>query len=183
VSRKQSFSVYRAHGPAEQVKKTAKAYVDQISKLDFGDKVLQSLVLFQEGLESNHIDIALLKFWTGIEVLCAREEREATERIIERASSIFSDRKHAMMRLNFMQEFRNKIVHRGEASDHSLLSAQWGSIYLAGIIRFCLFNTLRIRTRSDLLDYLSAPTDESTLKNMLSWYRKRLVSVRRARAL
>jgi hypothetical protein len=80
-------------------------------------------LLLQEGLETGHVEVALLKFWTGIEVLCAREEREPTERIVERASSIFDDYQHAAMRLSFIQEFRNKIVHRGEAGDHALLCA------------------------------------------------------------
>ena len=66
----------------------------------------------------------------------AREGREPTQRVVERASSIFDDYGYAAMRLNFIQEFRNRVVHRGEAGDHALLCAQYGSAYLAALIRF-----------------------------------------------
>jgi hypothetical protein len=179
---KQSFSVWRRVVPREDIQRVAKAYVTRFARLDFKEPLIRSIVLFQEGLEAVHIDIALLKFWTGIEVLCAREEREATERIIERVSSIFIDQSHASIRLNFIQEFRNKIVHRGEAGDHSLLCAQWGSIYLAHLIEFCLFNNLKIKTRADLLAFLSTPAEKSKLIEALSIYRRRLRSIKKSAA-
>jgi hypothetical protein len=170
---KQNFSVWQRKD-AQHITKLAKYYVSDLARIDFQDKVIQAIILFQEGLESTHIDVALLKFWTGIEILCAREEREPAERTIERASSIFVNRDHAAMRLNFIQEFRNKIVHRGNTGEHALLCAQWGSIYLAKLIGFCLFNNFKFRKRSELMDYLSAPADQVRLAEMISLYRKRL---------
>jgi hypothetical protein len=179
TSWKRNFTVWQRND-TEKISKFAKHYVSDLARIDFADSVIQAIVLFQEGLEAAHIDVALLKFWTGIEVLCAREEREPTARVIERASSIFTDAKHAAMRLNFIQEFRNKIVHRGDIGDHALLCAQWGSIYLAELISFCLFNRYKFRRRARLLDYLSAPLEEIRLAETISLYRKRLASVRRS---
>ena len=82
---------------------------------------------FQEGLETSRVEVALLKIWTAIEALCAREEREPTQRVVERAISIFDNFRHAAMRLNFIQDYRNRVVHRGEAGDHALLCAQYGT--------------------------------------------------------
>lgn len=175
---KRNFSVWQKNNTA-QICKFSKHYVSDLARIDYADRVIQAIVLLQEGLESAHIDIALLKFWTGIEVLCAREEREAAEHTVERASSIFTNQDHAAMRLNFIQEFRNKIVHRGEAGGHALLCAQWGSIYLASMIEFCLFNRFRFRRRSELIDYLSTPTDEKKLTETISLHRKRLATLKR----
>jgi len=170
---KRNFSVWQKL-EGKQISKFAKYYVSDLAQIDFSEKVVQSVVLFQEGLETAHIDIALLKFWTGIEVLCAREAKESAEKIIERASSIFVDHKHATMRLNFIQEFRNKIVHRGDVGDHSLLCAQWGSLYLSGIINFFMFNKYKLRKHSELLDFLSTPLDRTKLMATMALYRKRL---------
>ena len=175
---KRNFTVWQRNHGAE-ISKFAKHYATNITRMDFADRVIQTIVLFQEGLEATHIDIALLKFWTGIELLCAREEREPTEQVVERASSIFTDANHAAMRLNFVQEFRNKIVHRGDVGGHALLCAQWGSIYLAGLIDFCVFNRFKFRTRAQLLDYLSTPVDEARLAETISVYRKRLGTLKR----
>jgi hypothetical protein len=170
---KSNFSV-RESLKGDRIRKFARYYVSDLTKLDFGEKIAQSIILFQEGLETAHIDVALLKFWTGIELLCARETRESTEKIIERASSIFVDHKHAAMRLNFIQEFRNKVVHQGDVGDHAILCAQWGSVYLSEIINFFLFNKHKLRRHSELLDYLSTPLDRAELISTMSLYRKRL---------
>jgi hypothetical protein len=161
------------------IRKVSKHYVTGLGRIDFADRVIRAIALFQEGLEARHLDVALLKFWTGIEVLCAREEREPTERVVERASSVFTDARHAAMRLNFIQEFRNKLVHRGDVGGHALLCAQWGSIYLAGLIEFCLFNRFKFRTFAQVLDYLSTPLDEAQLKETMSVYRKRLSTLKK----
>lgn len=174
---KRSFSVWQQNN-TEEISKFAQHCVSDLARIDFRDKVVQAVVLFQEGLETTHIEVALLKFWTGIEVLCAREEKESTERTVEQASSIFGNQSHAAMRLTFIQEFRNLIVHRGEAGGHALLCAQWGSIYLAEVITFCLFNKHRFRQRSQLLDYLSTPADEAKLAETISLYRERLRALR-----
>lgn len=56
------------------------------------------------------------------------------------------------MRLNFIQDFRNRIVHRGEAGDHALLCAHYGSIYLSELIQFFLWNRYKLRSREAILD-------------------------------
>ncbi len=178
VSFKQHFIV-RLPIPTEEVTKLCRSYLSDIKKTDFPDKIVQAIILLQEGLETPHIEIALLKFWTGIELLCSRETREPTERVVERASSMFPNPKTAKIRLNFIQEFRNKIVHRGEGGDHSVLCAQWGSVYLLYVIRFFLFNIYRIRRHAQILDYLSTPLEVSKLKEMIYLYRTRLRAVRK----
>jgi hypothetical protein len=175
---KRNFSVWQRQDAAE-IRKFSKYYLLDLARIDFRDRVIQAIVQFQEGLEAVHIDVALLKFWTGIELLCAREEREPAERTVERASSIFTNQRHAAMRLNFIQEFRNRIVHRGDAGGHALLCAQWGSIYLAGVIEFFLFNRHKLRRRSELLDYLSTPVDQAKLAETMSLYRKRLATLKK----
>jgi hypothetical protein len=174
---KSNFSVWHKVD-GERIRKFARFYVSDLAKVDFREKLAQSIILFQEGLETRHIDIALLKFWTGIEVLCARETKESTDKVVQRASSIFTDHEHAVMRLNFIQEFRNKIVHRGDVGDHALLCAQWGSVYLSGIIEFFLFNRYKLRKHSELLDYLSTPLDRAELMSTMSLYRKRLKTLK-----
>ncbi|MDB5609173.1 MAG: hypothetical protein JWP25_6073 [Bradyrhizobium sp.] len=178
---KRNFRVWQAQD-AGAIMKFAKHIASDLSRIDFKERLVQAVLLFQEGLESGQIEVALLKFWTGIERLCAREEKEATERIVERASSIFDDHRHAVMRLNFMQEFRNKIVHRGEAGDHALLCAQYGSLYLAALIRFFLWNVYKFRERDVILDFLSLPLDEKKLADSISLRRTRLRAAKRMAA-
>lgn len=132
---KRNFSVWQGQDAAHITRFTKNVSSD-LARIDFKEKLVQAVILFQEGLETSHVEVALLKFWTGIEVLCAREEREPTQRVVERASSIFDDFRHAAMRLNFIQDYRNRVVHRGDAGDHALLCAQYGSLYLAALIRF-----------------------------------------------
>jgi hypothetical protein len=181
LSWKQNFSVSHRQ-EAENITKNARNFLSDMSRIDFKNLLIQAVVLFQEGLESTNVDVALLKFWTGIEVLCAKDEREPTERIVERASSIFTDPRHAEMRIRYIQEFRNKIVHRGEADDHALLCAQYGSAYLAVLIRFFLWNRYRFRNREVILDYLSTPLDEEKLRRRISIARTRLGALKRAAA-
>jgi hypothetical protein len=178
---KQSFSVRQAQR-LEQITKFAKHVSSDLSRVDFKERLVQSILLFQEGLETGHVEIALLKFWTGIEVLCAKDEREMAERIVERASSIFDDYRHVRMRLNFIQEFRNRIVHRGEAGDHALLCAQYGSLYLAELIRFFLWNKFKFRKWDMILDFLSLPLDEQKLERSITLGRKRLGAFKRMMA-
>ena len=178
---KQNFSVMQAQRLG-QITKFARHVSSDLSRVDFKERLVQSILLFQEGLETGQVEIALLKFWTGIEVLCAKEERETAERIVERASSIFDDYRHATMRLNFIQEFRNQIVHRGEAGDHALLCAQYGSLYLAELIRFFLWNKYKFRKRDMILDFLSLPLDEQKLERSITLGRKRLGAFKRMMA-
>jgi hypothetical protein len=178
---KQNFRVWQAQ-PTEDIATFAKHVASDLSRIDFAERLVQSVLLLQEGLETGHVEVALLKFWTGIEVLCAREEREPTERIVERASSIFDDYQHAAMRLSFIQEFRNKIVHRGEAGDHALLCAQYGSLYLAALIRFFLWNIYEFRKRDMILDFLSLPLDAQKLQGNITLNRKRLAALKRMKA-
>ena len=181
TSWKRNFSVW--HGQdAEAITKFAKNFASDLARIDFHERLVQSVLLLQEGLETGHIEIALLKFWTGIELLCAREEREPTQRVVERASSIFDDCGHAAMRLNFIQEFRNRIVHRGEAGDHALLCAQYGSAYLAALIRFFLWNIYKFRNRETILDFLSLPLDGKKLEGNISLNRTRLTALKRMTA-
>ncbi len=178
---KKNFRVWHRQS-SETITTVAKHFQSDLLRVDFKERLIQAILLFQDGLEANHVDIALLKFWTGIEVLCAKETKEAIERIVERASSIFTDPQHVTMRLNFIQDFRNRIVHRGEAGDHALLCAQYGSIYLAELIRFFLWNRYKFRNREMILDFLSLPLDEDKLVKNLSINRKRLKTVKRRAA-
>lgn len=161
---KRSFSV-RQGQDVPHITKFAKNVASDLARIDFKEKLVQAVLLFQEGLETSHVEVALLKFWTAIEVLCAREEREPTQRVVERASSIFDNFRHAAMRLNFIQDYRNRVVHRGEAGDHALLCAQYGSLYLAALIRFFLWNIYRFRKRDQILDFLSLPLDVQRLES------------------
>jgi hypothetical protein len=178
---KRNFSVWQGQD-AEAITKFAKNVASDLARIDFQERLVQSVLLFQEGLETGHIEIALLKFWTGIELLCAREEREPTQRVVERASSIFDDYGHAAMRLNFIQEFRNRVVHRGEAGDHALLCAQYGSAYLAALIRFFLWNIYKFRSRETILDFLSLPLDAKKLEGSIRLNRTRLAALKRMTA-
>jgi hypothetical protein len=178
---KKNFSVWQSQD-SEAIVKCAKNFASDSSRIDFKDRLVQSVLLFQEGLETTQIEVALLKFWTGIEVLCAREDKEPSERVVARASSIFDDHRHATMRLTFIQEFRNRIVHRGDAGDHTLLCAQNGSLYLGALIKFFLWNIYRFRKRDLILDFLSLPLDEKKLADSISLQRTRLRAAKRMAA-
>ncbi len=178
---KRNFSVWQSQD-TEAIVKFAKNFALDLSRIDFKDRLVQSVLLFQEGLETTQIEVALLKFWTGIEVLCAREDKEPSERVIERASSIFDDHRHATMRLSFIQEFRNKIVHRGDAGDHALLCAQYGSLYLGALIEFFVWNIYKFRKRDRILEFLSLPLDEKKLAESISLRRSRLRAAKRMAA-
>lgn len=178
---KKNFSVWQSQD-TEAIVKCAKNFASDLSRVDFKDRLVQSVLLFQEGLETTQIEVALLKFWTGIEVLCAREDKEPSERVVARASSIFDDHRHATMRLTFIQEFRNRIVHRGDAGDHTLLCAQYGSLYLGALIKFFLWNVYKFRKRDMILEFLSLPLDEKMLVDSISLRRTRLSAAKRMAA-
>ena len=86
------------------------------------------------------------------------------------------------MRLKFIQEFRNRVVHRGEAGDHALLCAQYGSLYLAALIRFFLWNIYKFRKRDTILDFLSLPLDAQKLESSITLNRTRLAALKRMTA-
>jgi hypothetical protein len=157
---KRNFRIWQAQD-AESITKFDKHVASDLSRIDFKKRLVQAVLLFQEGLESDRGGAP--EILDRHRKACAREERETTERIVERASSILDDYRHAAMRLNFIQEFRNKIVHPGEAGDHALLCAQYDSLYLAALIRFFLWNIYKFWERDVILDFLSLPLDEQKL--------------------
>lgn len=173
TSFKSSFT-YRQRPDTERTARAYRPYISDLRGIDYREKMVQAIVLFQEGLETPHIDIALLKIWTALELLCSRETREPSANVIERASSIFTNPREVKIRLNFIQEFRNKVVHRGGGGGHAVVCAQRGSLYLATVIRFFLFNIHRFRTHSQILDYLDTPLDPARLREQIALYRKRL---------
>ncbi|GAB6842429.1 hypothetical protein HNR00_004356 [Methylorubrum rhodinum] len=161
----------------DDASKFAARYIKQLNKIDFKDKFVQSVILFQEGLEAPSVDLALLKFWTGIEIICSKDSKEESKKIIERASSIFKNPTYIYKRLSFMQDFRNKIVHKGTSGDHALLCAQYGSIILAELIRFCLFNKHKFYHHEQIINYMSMPMNQADLNNMMNLAKKRLASL------
>jgi hypothetical protein len=74
---------------------------------------------------------------------------------------------------------RNRIVHRGDAGDHMLLCAQYGSLYLAALIKSFPWNLYRFRERNMILDFLSLPRDENKLTDSISLRRTRLRAAKR----
>ncbi|XLS15820.1 hypothetical protein ACKN7S_39570 [Bradyrhizobium sp. RDM4] len=80
---KRHFTV-RQRQNADQITTVAKHFQSDLLRIDFKERLIQAVLLFQEGLEANHVDIALLKFWVGIEVLCAKEMKEVSDRIVEK---------------------------------------------------------------------------------------------------
>jgi hypothetical protein len=150
-------------------------WIRRIHNTDFEEKITTAIILFQEGLSAIHVEMALLKLWTCIELLCSRDgQRENTERIIEKASSLFDEQDTAKLRLSFIAESRHSVVHRGESGDHALLCAQWASIYAAQIIGFCVYNVHNLKKQNDVLDYLNTPRSAERLNRVISIHRKRL---------
>lgn len=124
------------------------------------------MILFQEGLSARSSDIALLRFWTCIELLSSRAGvRENYEQIIFKVSSIFGNPDLAALRLGFIQHSRNQMVHAGD-QEHATTCAQWASIYAAHLIGFCVFNNHKLRTHSDVLDYLALGSEPQHLQKI-----------------
>ena len=168
-----SFTV-KFHQKVDKFEKFSEKFSKSVKKLDYSKNLIDAVILFQRGLEATSIDIALLRFWTGIEILCSKDSREPAQNAVDRASSNFRDSKRAKIRLEFMQEYRNNIVHKGRASDYALLCAQWGSIYLAELIMICVFNRHFIKNKDTLLNYMSLPKDEVKIKKSIELLKKRL---------
>ena len=155
-----------------------KRWVRQIKRTDFSDRLTNAIILFQEGLSANQIDVALIKFWTCIEMLCARpNQRESLDRALDRASSIFRDQEVARLRLSFIAESRHTVVHRGEYGDHARQTVQYALLYASEIIGFCAFNVHGLRKHSEILDYLSTPRSPERLKEILKIHRLRLKQI------
>lgn len=153
----------------------AKRWVRRIKRTDFADRITTAVVLFQEGISATHIDVALIKLWTCIELLCSRPNaKEPLERAIERAAAIFTDTQEVVGRLKFIAESRHAVVHRGEDASHALLCAQWASIYAAEIIGFCAFNIHEFTRHADILDYLGTPKTPERLKEVIKIHATRL---------
>jgi hypothetical protein len=73
-------------------------------------------------------------------------------------------------------------VHRGDAGDHTLLCAQYGSLYLGALIKFFLWNVYKFRRRDLILDFLSLPLDKKKLADSISLRRTRLRAAKRMAA-
>jgi hypothetical protein len=154
-------------------------WVRQIKRTDFSDRLSNAITLFQEGLSATSIDVALIKLWTCIELLCARpSSKEPLDRVIERAAGIFYPPQVTKMRLEFIANSRHAVVHRGESGEHSLLCAQWASIYAADVIGFFAFNIHGLTKHSEILDYLSAPQSTDRLKDVIRIHSLRLKGIK-----
>jgi hypothetical protein len=137
----------------------------QIRATDYKDHIARAIILFQEGLSSNQIDTALLKLWGCIELICSGpNDRDPYDLVVKRAASIFSNVGATEIRLRFIADIRNKVVHRGEIGDHTILCAQWASVFAAQLIEFALMNIHDLRKHQDVLDYLSVTTNQERLK-------------------
>ncbi|BBO09241.1 hypothetical protein [Bradyrhizobium sp. TM102] len=146
-----------------------------LSRIDFPDRLATAIVLFQDGLSATQVDVALIKLWTCIELVTSRADaKEPLEKAIERASSIFTPPELTRVRLDFIANSRHAVVHKGESGEHSLLCAQWASIYAGELLRFAAFNKHNLTKYADILDYLSSPISERRLKQNIRMSRLRL---------
>lgn len=152
-----------------------KRWMTQIGRIDFPDRLATAIVLFQEGLSATQVDIALIKLWTCIELVTSRPDgKEPLEKLIERASSIFASPGATKDRLDFIANSRHAVVHKGESGEHSLLCAQWASIYAGELLGFAAFNKHRLRKYADIIEYLSAPIVDARLKQNIRMSKLRL---------
>ncbi|MEY9543643.1 hypothetical protein ABIE85_006703 [Bradyrhizobium diazoefficiens] len=152
-----------------------KRWMKRINRIDFPDRFATAIVLFQDGLSATQVDVALIKLWTCIELVTSRADgKEPLERAIERASSIFTPPELTRVRLDFIANSRHAVVHKGESGGHSLLCAQWASIYAGELLRFAAFNRHNLTKYADILDYLSSPISERRLKQNIRMSRLRL---------
>ncbi|MCK1698156.1 hypothetical protein [Bradyrhizobium sp. 144] len=152
-----------------------KRWIKRIGRVDFPDRLATAIVLFQEGLSATQVDVALIKLWTCIELVTSRADgREPLEKAIERASSIFRPPEMTRVRLDFIANSRHAVVHKGESGEHSLLCAQWASIYAGELLRFAAFNKHKLTKYADILDYLSSPISEPRLKQNIRMSKLRL---------
>ncbi|MBR1155227.1 hypothetical protein JQ575_32060 [Bradyrhizobium sp. JYMT SZCCT0428] len=64
---KRNFSVWQGQDAA-YITRFTKNVSSDLARIDFKEKLVQAVILFQEGLETSHVEVALLKFWTGTRV-------------------------------------------------------------------------------------------------------------------
>ncbi|CCD94177.1 hypothetical protein BRAO375_320010 [Bradyrhizobium sp. ORS 375] len=152
-----------------------KRWIGKIERTDFSDRFSTAITLFQEALSARQVDIALIKFWTCIELLTSRPDgKEPLERAIARASSIFIPPAPTKTRLEFIANSRHALVHKGGDGEHALLCAQWASIYAGELLGFSGFNAHGLTKHSEILEHLSTPLCEDRLRTSIRMSQLRL---------
>lgn len=162
-----------------QIRRVVKALIDHPLR----DPLRASLLLINEGMTSDDLAFRLMRFWSAVEALYARDnDRTSTNDLISRL--IFASRADAWLdkiKLERCNDLRNQYVHRGstEGDDTSLVQ-HLRELVLRHIYYF-LLQGRDIESHEDLLMMVDLPDAENALERRKQAIDRRLNIARRGR--
>lgn len=122
---------------------------------DFMERIL---IRYVQALDSRDYLATSLKLWGIIESLTGTDDKK-NDKLINRATYLFKDRKYYAWELNQLRLFRNSITHHGKSTPNEESYAYLFKKYADVLIRFHLLNNYHFSSIDEVFDLLDTPSN------------------------
>lgn len=124
----------------------------------------RALRLMQDGMASRDSSYRLLRFWSALETLFARDNDARTDLMIDRALFAETDRHISRMKLQYLSTLRNKYVHAGTETGDIFHLIQFLRDLVAHHFMYLLYHGSDFETHDAYLAMCSLPGDLEALQ-------------------
>ncbi len=115
------------------------------------------LIEYARAMDSSDLNSAYVSLWRLLERLTATGENANYDVTVRRASFLWKDRPYQKQFLNYLRQFRNRVIHAGEQDQAVQDAIQPLRFYVETMLRFYVVNPFRLRN----LDEFSHFFDQS----------------------
>lgn len=135
------------------------------------EKLMDWIVLYCRSLDLSDRHNSFLGLWQALEMMTITEG-ERHEEIPKRVSWLYNDWEFERIIVDVLREYRNEAVHRAREipGDEYIVSEL--RRHVENVLRFYLFNGLKIKSLSEARDLLKTPSDLERVLSELNKYKK-----------
>lgn len=145
----------------------------QIAASAYGDRLINSLLLFVRALDLTDDNSAFIRLWGALESLTIPGQSDY-EKLVRRAVFLFKDQDYYRQLLEHLREYRNANVHAGEESESARTNCFQLQMVFANLAWFHIRNAKYFGSLTEATTFLDYPRVPAELKRALQLSRKAL---------
>jgi hypothetical protein len=163
-------SVFRLDKP-EKIQSNSRWALRRIERSPYKERVVDALLQFVRALDERDSTVSFIKLWTALETL-ATPGRADYDRLVKRCSFLFKEGEFHRQVLEHLKEYRNSIVHLGEASEHSRTHCFQLQLYFVNIVWFHIRNARIFQSIEEANEFLDLPPQADLIKRRIQLAQK-----------
>lgn len=141
----------------------------KIEKLPIGDIIWQALCQIDKGAHSHDQEVALIQTWSGLEIATGSSNGQEVSR---RASFLSYEPQLRKARLSYISKVRNTIMHEGNSDWREAKVIDELRVYTCMFIHALINIGSDFKNSSELMEFLSYPTNVSDLNRRIYLLKK-----------